>query len=102
MTNQQIANTILAQLGGNKFIAMTGAFHLLAITQGLSLKFKGNKKANYMTVELQADDTYTVIFKHLKTINYMPVVKDVASFERVYAEQLQDIFTQITGLATHL
>lgn len=55
-----------------------------------------------MTVELRADDTYTVIFKHLKTINYMPVIKDVASFERVYAEQLQDIFTQVTGLATHL
>ena len=54
-----VANEILKQLGGRKFIAMTGA---ICYSDGNTLisKFKGSKVANIMYVTLNALDTYDI------------------------------------------
>ena len=45
-------------------------------------------------------DTYTVEFQK---VNYSKfTVNDVAAFENVYCDQLQKVFTSITGMYTKL
>lgn len=59
----EIANTILDQLGGNKFLAMTGANHLLADGNTLRMTLpKNNSRANRLYITLDPDDTYTMRF----------------------------------------
>jgi hypothetical protein len=41
-TSQQIAETILAQLGGKRFVLMTGSKHFLAIGNGLRMDLSKN------------------------------------------------------------
>lgn len=97
-----IANTILQQLGGNKFIAMTGAKGLAGGSNSLQFHFpKGANKANICRITLQTSDTYMVEFwnysaRTLTTKNIGAPVRDI------YADQLRDVFTQHTGLATSL
>ena len=98
-----IADTILAQLGGHRFIAMTGTNNFLADTRSLSFKLpRGtNTKATHVVITLDADDTYTVEFVKcsLKAAVYRQVVK---SLSMVYCDQLQRVFTSETGLLTRL
>ena len=61
--NKQIANTILSQLGGHKFIVMTGAKNFVAIENGIRFNIGQNgSKANMVKVVLDWDDTYTMQF----------------------------------------
>ena len=62
MTNNlQVAETILAQLGGNRFIAMTGAKDFLGDASALHFRIPSNRtKANRVTITLRADDTYNI------------------------------------------
>ena len=101
LTIMTTANQILSQLGGNKFLAMTGAHTLINTGSGLTMKLRSNKsKANYLKITLNAMDTYTVEFQK---VNYSKfTVSDVANFENVYCDQLQKIFTSVTGMYTKL
>lgn len=66
--NQEIANTILQQLGGRQFIMMTGAKQLVAIENGLRFRIGRNgSKANMVRIILKGDDTYLMQF--MKTGN---------------------------------
>ena len=57
-------------------------------------------KANYLKITLNEMDTYTVEFQK---VNYSKfTVNDVAAFENVYCDQLQKVFTSITGMYTKL
>ena len=68
--NQEIAQTILSQLGGAKFVAMTGAKQLVAIDKGLRFKIGRNaSKANLVKVILRGDDTYTMQFWQYRDFN---------------------------------
>lgn len=61
--NQEIANTILQQLGGRQFIMMTGAKQLVAIENGLRFRIGRNgSKANMVRIILKGDDTYLMQF----------------------------------------
>ena len=61
--NQEIANTILQQLGGRQFIMMTGAKQLVAIDNGLRFRIGRNgSKANMVRIILKGDDTYLMQF----------------------------------------
>ena len=61
--NQEIANTILSQFGGHKFIVMTGAKNFVAIENGIRFNIGRNgSKANMVKVVLSWDDTYTMQF----------------------------------------
>ena len=103
-TPQQVAATILNQLGGNRFIAMTGTkVKYYEATEGniaLTMSLTRNAaKAQYLRVVLTPSDTYTMEFsKYNKNLD-----KTVcAEFTDVYCDQLQNIFTKVTGLYTSL
>ena len=94
-----VANTILSQLGGNKFLAMTGAKQLVNTGKGLQFKIgKNESKANIVSIELNSSDTYTVTFRNLRGIN----LKTIKEFTGVYDDMLQNIFTSTTGLLVRL
>jgi len=98
----QIARTILQQLGGNKFTAMTGSHSFVNRGDGLSFQVRRNKaKATHCVIALRGDDTYTVEFWKLgRGANFgMHKLNETAG---AYAEDLQRIFTEVTGLDTHL
>lgn len=97
--NVAIANTILAQLGGNRFIAMTGAKFLTAIEGGLQCRIGRNAcGVNLVRVILDVNDTYRMEFCRLRKrqVTILSVKSDV------YCDQLQAIFTDQTGLYTSL
>jgi hypothetical protein len=97
-----VAQTILSHLGGNQFLAMTGARNLVNHSDALSFKLPRGAKdgIDYVKVTLSANDTYKVEF-----MKYLPRslhLKTIASFSCVYADSLQSIFTSATGLDTRL
>lgn len=108
----KVAETILDQLGGNKFLAMTGASHLVADGNTLRMTLPKNaSKANRLYVTLdRTTDTYTMRFFHYtaprinrKTFTFSgEKVKEIKEVPGVYCEQLQPIFTSVTGFYTHL
>jgi len=98
-TNQQIAQTILDQLGGNRFAAMTGAKNFVAIENGITMKLgRSASGITHMTVMLDASDTYTVRFQRVHGVK----VTEKGTTEGVYAEMLRDIFESATGMFTSL
>lgn len=107
MTDKEIASTILEQLGGGRFIAMTGAKEFIAIDSGL--QFKLPQKPHYtrdgintIIIKLAASDTYE--FSALKTITRKGVsgMKSLFQCSGLYFDQLESTFTEATGLDTHL
>lgn len=97
----QVAQTILKQLGGNKFLAMTGAYNLGGSKDSLSMKLRRNKsKSNYLVITLNADDTYSMTFKKFSMrTGKIEVIKEYAS---LYWDQLQEFYTDVTGQYTRL
>lgn len=107
----KVADIILEQLGGNKFLVMTGANHLLSDGNTLRMNLPKNaSKANRLWITLNADDTYTMNFfkftagkLNKKTFSWTEDKKiNVKKIEGVYCDMLQDIFTSVTGMYTHL
>ncbi len=96
-----VAKEILNQLGGGKFIAMTGVKNLAGSEEALTMQLSKNiSKAKYLRIELNANDTYTMIFRAAQTKDYQfPIV---AIYEGVYNDMLQPLFTKVTGLETTL
>jgi hypothetical protein len=63
----QAAQTILTQLGGNKFLAMTGASNLLGGENVLSFKIGRNPaKVSHVRITLTAMDDYQVEFLNIR------------------------------------
>ena len=92
------AETILNQLGGNKFIAMTGSKNFINTGKGLQMNLsKNNAKAKILTIELTTSDIYRMTFYSLNKEYQMETKKEV---EAVYADQLNTIFEKVTGLIT--
>lgn len=92
-----IATTILEQLGGGRFVMMTGAKNLMSDTNALSFRLPSNFATggiNYVRVELAADDTYTLTFGKVWGVKY--AVK--ATVAGVYCDMLRSVFTSNTGL----
>lgn len=106
MTDMTVPQTILAQLGGNRFVAMTGASSFAGSSTMLTFRIpqRNRAKAAGVRIHLDADDTYTMEFigsrGSFKKGNFAPVT--VAKHDGVYCTDLQRIFTQVTGLDTHL
>ena len=97
---KQIAQTILAQLGGGRFVAMTGAKNLAFYNNPPGLRMsigRGAKDAiKYLRVDYdRGSDTYTMIFSNKSG-------STVKSVNHVYADSLQRVFTSTTGFDTHL
>lgn len=94
----QVQETILQQLGGRKFIAMTGASCYADGENTLVVKFKGSQKANIMYVTLNGLDLYDVKIAKYSGLN----VKTIDETENADAEMLAPLFTKVTGLYTSI
>ena len=89
------AGETLKQLGGNKFIAMTGAKNFTVGKEGLAFKIGRNAKAvNYVVIQLNGKDLYDMKFQ--KGTRVLKTANDV------YGDQLQKMFTKYTGMYTSL
>ncbi len=100
-----VATTILEQLGGRKFIAMTGARkfygvdNLLVFTLPVSSYAKGG--INRVRITLNGSDLYDVEFLKIgRSLTADPVL--VSEALDVSCEDLQRVFTDHTGLYTSL
>lgn len=99
-----VSQIILQQLGGNRFIAMTGAnsfsYGLFAgDNPGLSFRFRGSRKWSALVISLAGDDTYTL--KFVKRVPFPKCIEE-KTITQIYADNLQEIFTNETGLYTRL
>lgn len=99
--NMSVAKEILSQLGGNRFVAMTGAKNLADVGNGLAFKIPATltkKRINAVKIVLDPSDTYVVKFMRMTTKE----LKTVAEFSNVYCDQLVELFEDQTGLYTYL
>lgn len=96
----KIAQTILEQLGGTRFIAMTGAKNFVNIGDALQFSIgRGTKNgANKVVVKLNSSDLYDVDFWKCRGAEMQLLNSEC----NVSADQLQAVFTEQTGLYTRL
>lgn len=110
MADMAVAKTILEQLGGKRFLVMTGAKNLLGSPSMLQMDVRGSGPAgavNRVEVWLDASDTYTVKAYRVhwgRDANGTRAwkVNDHGSEAGIYCDQLQAAFTRLTGLHTRL
>ena len=109
--NQEIAAIIHQQLGGGRFNVMTGAKNFLAIENGLRFTIPRNaSKANRCEIVLNEKDLYDVRFIYsrvgridMRTGKTVPdKLETVKAYDDVFCDMLQDIFTSVIGMYTHL
>ena len=99
MVEASIAQTILSQLGGMKFVRMTGAKNIIDGGKYLSFNLpKAKNNINFVRITLTSSDLYDIEFGRSQSLNY----KTLKKLSGIYADQLQDVFTQYTGLYTKL
>ena len=101
VTDKTVAIEILKQLGGNQFIAMTGASHFIAKSNCLAFRIPGTMTKNcinYITITLNSMDTYDIDYKSIRGMK----VKDVDTFKGAYNDMLQSIISSRTGLRLSL
>lgn len=114
MTNTMIANTILQQLGGTRFVAMTGAKNFVALENGIKFNVGRNaSKANTVKITLNGLDLYDIEFIKFTpfkiSVNHKTCTvttreektEVIETYNDYYAEILQELFTRVTGLYTH-
>jgi hypothetical protein len=106
-----VADTILQQLGGKRFVAMTGAKNLVGGDNYLRFGLPGNAKdgINMVKITLNGNDLYDVSFMKMPRLTQkalmaetLPSPKVVTSSEDVFCDMLQEVFTRHTGLYTRL
>ena len=104
--NQSQAKVLLKQLGGNRFIMMTGAKNFGLGPKGMGFKIgRNSKKINYIRIDLdRGKDLYNMEFIRMarKKGELSPTMKVVKKIKGVYADQLQKMFTKYTGMYTSL
>lgn len=96
-----VARTILAQLGGRRFLAMTGAKLLLSEEMALRIHLPSHfakEGINRVRIELTCMDLYDVTFSTVRSGEtvYETCVADVD------AETLSGVFEDVTGLHLRL
>lgn len=97
----QVAQTILSQLGGSRFQIMTGASRLAGDDKSLSFSLPNRfckDDINKVRITLTPADEYDMEFFRIRG-THVTLVHKVAG---VYCDQLQEIFTDKTGLYTTL
>ncbi len=93
--NREVGLTILYQLGGlGRLSAMIGINDVTILDNGVRFKFKGSPKTNCLGITLQPSDTYNLAFYKLRAGSWSVV----STWGDVYADMLQVIFEQVTGL----
>ena len=96
----KVAKTILAQLGGNKFCAMTGAKDLVVGDRSLSMRLgRNSSNSNYLKITLTLDDLYEMEFCKLGRYGDK---KSVKTYDLLHWDCLTEVFTEHTGMYTSL
>lgn len=107
---------ILNQLGGNRFLVMTGAKNLVYCNKEKFLRFelpKNGGGVKWVKITLNFKDLYDMEFlgetkkldKKLSNIGIKVYEKQsftIKKFDYLYYDQLQEIFTEVTQLYTSL
>ena len=92
------AGIMLKQLGGNKFIMMTGAKNFGVGPKGAGFKIGRNSKGvNFVRIDLK-NDLYDMEFFQVRAGK----MKLKSKVKQIFADQLQDMFTKHTGMYTSL
>ena len=95
----QVAETILEQLGGSMFVAMTGAKNIVGDDTMIQFKVgRNNAGITNVRIVLNAFDTYTVTYYRIRGIS----ITEVSMDDCVFAEDLRRVFEERTGLYTSL
>jgi hypothetical protein len=101
-TTQTVAATILQQLGGSRFVAMTGARNLVESGRALTLTINGRtadgRAVNRVGITLSLRDTYVVQTYFVRGLAVRPI-DERCDF---YCDQLRGVFETLTGLRTSL
>jgi hypothetical protein len=100
-TDLTIAKTILQQIGGRRFIVMTGASGFTGHKDGLAFKLPSRFATdgiNYIRIYLNPMDTYDLEFGKIWGKKYDQLKK----IDGVYFEDLRRILSETTGLALSL
>ena len=93
-----VSNIILRQLGGHRFLAMTGARDLGYDDVSLTMRLPRSEKGIvYVRVGLTPSDTYEI-----QGYNRKGKELDGAYLDDVCCDSLQAAFTALTGLAVRL
>ena len=94
-TDKKVAVEILRQLGGNRFIAMTGAKNFGCTNNSFVCQIPMKKdRISHIKITLNALDTYDLEFISIYGSKY----KLVSTFEGAYNDMLKDIIEDKTGL----
>jgi hypothetical protein len=107
---RQVAATIVYQLGGRRFIAMTGAKNFIVLPgkghYGMQFSIGRNcAGVNRIMITLNEGlDLYDMEFfkESMNHKTYDTTHKTIKKFEGVYFDQLQELFTSVTGMYTSL
>lgn len=99
MDRRQAAET-LKQIGGNRFIAMTGAKHFTFGKEGMMFKIgRNSKRVNYVKIDYdRGKDLYNMSFDWVT----IKGIKNKKKLKGVYADQLAKAFEKYTGMYTSL
>jgi hypothetical protein len=91
MTDLTMAKAILAQLGGERLVMMTGATGFIGSADSLTFKLGSNPKhVTHVRVTLTPDGLYDMTF--------FRTGKGPQSYDGVHREMLQEVFGANTGL----
>ena len=100
MSNLKVPETILKQLGGNKFRVMTGAKNFGGTEDSLSMRIgRNSSNSNYLKITLNSMDLYDMKFCKL-TRKFEE--KSVTEYNNIYIDMMTDQFTAHTGMYTSL
>ena len=110
---------IITHIGGHRFLSMTGTkikyygYNDTGYVYVMLQLVKNQSKANHLKIQLNSNDLYDMEFiQHKKTLNPeykvigLKVYEDefitVNTYNDLYYDQLEEIFTSVTGLYTKL
>lgn len=99
MIMSDVAKIILQQLGGNRFVAMTGARSFSSGSSGLSFRIRRSNGIFGVVIRLTPEDLYEMEFL---TYSGKEGVKAKKTLSGVHAEDMCRMFTEVTGLDTSL
>lgn len=99
MSKIQVAKTILDQLGGKRFIGMTGAKNFVSSEYSIRFRvMRNSKKVNMVTISLNPMDLYDIKFDGVRGLKVTARSEALG----VSVEQLQAVFTEHTRLFVSL
>ena len=103
-TTDMIAKTILQQIGGKRFVTMTGSRDFIDMGNGLRMSLARNKtSANRLDIIYDGGaDLYNMRFyrKTFSKKTFESRTKDIETHEGIYCDMLEEMFTMVTGLYT--